>query len=141
MHQSHFQGLLRPLVTALQNHRGRIFEANQAWGALCAACTWQQADIDFGEAQDGSCVTGQYAVVACQADFQTATKSQAVDGDGDRFAAGLHLAQGLVQFSAELGSLPGSHATVVGRYHVLDVGAGDKSLLAGSYNHAFYFII
>ena len=92
MYQPHFQGLLRFLVFTQQNHGCRVSETNQARRTLGAAGTRQQADVDFGKAQDCAGVTGQNPVVAGQADFQTTTQRKAVNRDRDGLAAGFHFA-------------------------------------------------
>jgi hypothetical protein len=94
------QGLGRLHRLAFQQEGGGGHHAHQARQALGAAGARQQADLGFRQGELDLRIVGHHAIVAGQGDFQAAAHGQAVDGRGDRLAAGLQGAEGLVQREA-----------------------------------------
>ena len=100
-----------------------------------AAAGRQQADAHLHQADACLVVVDQHAVVAAQRKLEAAAERHAVDGCGDRLAAGLDAAQVHVPVVADLEGLGLGHAAVVRADEVLDVAAGDEAALLARREH------
>jgi hypothetical protein len=80
-------------VAAAQHQRQGGLRADEAGQALGAAGAGQQPDAGLGQAQLDVARVGGDAVVRREADLEAAAERGAVDGRGDRLAAGLERAQ------------------------------------------------
>ena len=137
VHEARLQRLGRRQVGALRHELQRGLDADQSRQALRAAAARQQADLDLRQTEHGLRVVGRDAIMAREADLESAAERGAVDGRRERLAAGLELAQQLLQVAAVPVNLFGALAAVEGVDELHQVRARDERVLAGCQHRAF----
>ena len=80
---------------ALNDHHGRILQADQPWCTLRTAATGQKANQHFGHAELDFRIVGDNTIMARKGQFQATAQSEAVKGTCDRLCRGLTAGQRL----------------------------------------------
>ena len=129
--QTNLLCFLRGDVAALEQVRQRLGDADQPRHALRATAPWQQAHLHLGQAHEHPGIVRHHAVVAGETQLESAAERQPVDRGDPRLAAGLDLAQQLLQAAPEaVISLGRRVARSEAAEKFREVIAGDEAQLA-----------